>query len=678
MPKIQVNEQLVIDVDKNFFSLPQAEKDKIVDDAVTQDAISGTGKAFASGLLFNFRDEIVAALSEPSAAVSAMMGDDEAGAPYRKELTRQRALESAFRQQYPITSTVAEIGGGLIAPAGALGQIARAPTIGGRLIKGMGAGAVLGGLAGAGAGEEGERIERAQLGAGVGAVAAPIAMAAVPATKFVAKPLIQTAGRLTEAATRTPQGRAARMIARRLKEAGVTGAALEALKKSPKPETLADIDSAGIQSLSRLVAQSGGRGAELAKSLNARQFGTENIKSAAERIEKDLLDAGIPPQSALQAKSGLDKIKQEVVSPLYREAHALEVPMALRNKLRPLFDRPAVKQAVPSAQRLAANEGVPIKGDAIDNLDFAGFDYLQRALRQRADALYRQGKSDDAIAVQNIRNEFVDAMRASNKKFKEAFDLYGDTMGMERALDAGRKFRTIKDADELQATIGKMSEAEKHNFRIGVAQEIRNAIESAPSGRNVADVIAKSKQQLRQIREVFPESGAEKLEKALEAERIMAATRQRTLGGSQTFQTAAAAERAGVEDLMATERVIEGTKQGGIFGGLAGAVQGRVQPALMGVGARTSKALGDILFETEPAKRAAAIQRVQDIGKLPTMPIGRESIARRFARQAEGLPSALTRGLLFDVPTTAVQEIYTNPQGLKYAITERGATLLGE
>lgn len=677
MPKITVGD-LSFEVDKNFKNLPQSEQDRIIEDAVTQDAISGTGKAFASGLLFNFRDEVVAALSEPSAAVSAMLGDDEAGAPYRQELTRQRALESSFRQKYPVTSTVAEIGGGLIAPAGALGQIAKAPTIGGRLFKGMGVGAGLGGLAGAGAGEEGERIESAKVGGAVGAVAAPVAMAAVPAAKFVAKPLIETAGRLTEAAVRTPQGRAAKMVARRLKEAGVTGSALEALKKSPKPEAIADIDSAGIQSLSRLVAQSGGRGSELAKNLNARQFGTEKIQSAAERIEQDLLDAGVPPQSAMQAKAGLDQIKQQTVSPLYREAHALEVPMALRNKLRPFFDRPAVKQAIPSAQRLAANEGVPIKGDAIDNLDFAGFDYLQRTLRQRADALYRQGKSDDAQAVQAIRNEIVDAMKASNKKFKEAFDLYGDTMGMERALDAGRKFRTVKDAGELKATLGKMSEAEKHNFRIGVAQEIRNAIENAPSGRNVADVIAKSKQQLSQIKQVFPESGAEKLEKALESERIMAATRQRAMGGSQTFQTTAAAERAGIEDLAASERIVEGTRQGGIFGGLAGAVQGRVQPALMGVGPRTSKALGEILFETEPAKRAAAIQRVQDAKKLPTMPIGREPIARRFARQAEGLPSALTRGLLFDVPTTAVQEIYTAPNGLKYAITEQGATLLGE
>lgn len=679
MPKITIGD-LSFEVDKNFKNLPQAEQDKIIEDAVMQDAISGSGKAFASGLLFNFRDEVVAALSEPSAAISEFMGDEEAGAPYRQELTRQRALESAFRQQMPVTSTVAEIAGGIAAPGAALGQLARVPTLAGKLAGGIAGGAALGGLAGAGAGEEDGRLSSAGVGAGIGAAAGPVAMALPPLVGAVGAPIARTAGRLGEAAIRTPQGRAAKMIARRLKEAGVTGSTLEALKKSPKPEMIADIDSAGIHSLSRLVAQSGGRGSELARSLNIRQTGDDNIKSAAERIEQDLLDAGVPSQSALQAKAGLDQIKSVKVSPLYEQAHSVDVPQSMRDDLRGLFDRPAVKSAIPAAQRLAANEGKAVSGNAIDNLDFAGFDYIQRVLRQRADSLYRQGKSQDAQAVSAIRDEILDVLKRNNEPFKKAFDLYGDTMGNQRALELGQKFRTFKDADEITASLSKMSEAEKHHFRVGVAQTIRQEIDRAGPGRNVADIIAKSKQQLDQLSKAFPEGGIDKLQKSLDAERIMAITRQRTLGGSQTFQTSAEAQRAGIEDAGITERAVEGVRQGGFFGGLAGAVQGRVVPTMMGVGPRTSKALGEILFEADPARRAAAIQRVQDVAKLPTMPVGRESVARRIGRRMGGLPGVASRGLLFDVPTTIAEEIYTTPQGDKYAITDGGATytLLGD
>jgi len=60
------------------------------------------------------------------------------------------------------------------------------------------------------------------------------------------------------------------------------------------------------------------------------------------------------------------------------------------------------------------------------------------------------------------------------------------------------------------------------------------------------------------------------------------------------------------------------------------------------------------------------------------------SLAPTVAAQAPNAGSQLM-GLLGDTVfpqaqagTGPVQEIYTNPQGLKYAITEQGATLLGE
>jgi len=666
MPKIKVNDELVIEVDKNFFNLSPSEKNKIVDDAVVQDAIEGAGRAFASGMLFNFRDEIVSILSEPTAAISEFMGDAEAGAPFRAELTRQRALESAFRQQQPATSVASEIAGGLATPAGVLGLAAKAPTLAGRLIRGVASGAGMGALGGAGAAEEGQRLQGAGVGARVGAVAAPIAMAAAPVAKAVTAPVGRVIGGLGEMAIRTPQSRAAKMVARRLKQAGVSGSALEALKASPKPEAIADIDSAGIQQLSRLVAQSGGRGAELARSLNVRQFGDDVISGAADRIEKDLLDAGIPSQTTLQAKAGLDQIKSTKISPLYEEAHKLEVPQSVRQSLKPLFDRPAVVSAIPAAKRLAANQGVEFSGDAVDNLDYAGFDYIQRILMQNSRRAYNSGRPEDGSAIKALRDEIVDVLKKNNKSFKQAFEQYGETMGNQNALEAGKSFRSY-GADDLANQISNLTEGELHHFRVGVAQAIRDEIEKAASGRNVADVIANSKRKLSQIKSIFPESGVEKLEKALDAERAMAATRQRVLGGSQTFQTTAAAIDVGAEDMAATQRALQGAQQGGLFGSISGALGPTIQRATSTIGPRTSKALGEILFETDPMARSQAISRVQQAGgfgvprRAPGQPPSFESQmlpqSGVGSRILTALPSSLTRGLLFQTPQEISQEL---------------------
>ena len=658
MPTLKINDTLSINVDENFRNLSKAEQDRIVDEAVTQDAISGTGKAFASGLMFNFRDEIVSALSEPTSAIASFMGDEQGGRDYKLELSRQRALEEAFRAQNPATAISAEIAGGLIAPGGVLGTVAKAPTIAARVGKGMLAGGAMGGLSGAGMGEEGQRLQSAATGAAVGGVAAPIAMGVAPTLKAVGGGTARVAKGLGEMAIKTPQDRAAKIVARRLKQAGVTGEALEALKRSPKPETIADIDSSGISSLARLVAQSPYKGAELARSLNARQFGTDKIKSASERIEKDLLDAGVPVQSAREAKVGLDAIKRESTSPLYKQAHEVEVPQSFRDAVRPLFDRPAVRSSVPAAKRLAANSGDPITGDTVDSLDFKGFDYLQRSLNAMATKAFKAGDAETGNAIKAIRTEIVDQMKSVNKPFKEAFDTYGDVMSNERALEAGRKFLNLRDPNQIKDLLSGMSEAEKHNFRVGAAQTIRNAIESAADGRNMADVIAKSKKQLRQLQEAFPEGGFAKLEKALDVERTMARKRNEILGGSQTFKTSAESVGVAAADRAMTEKIIRGGREGGVLGAALGAVGDVARPAMMGIGPRTSKALGDILFETDPIRRGAAINRLQRVGNIPRQaPLPPSRLSQMGTSALQGLPSFMTRGLLFDAPISVSNEL---------------------
>ena len=105
-------------------------------------------------------------------------------------------------------------------------------------------------------------------------------------------------------------------------------------------------------------------------------------------------------------------------------------------------------------------------------------------------------------------------------------------------------------------------------------------------------------------------------------------------------------------------------------------------------------AVGDIMTATTPRKALGLVGNIAASTLYDYPKLGRgaaqvparllRSLAPTVAAQAPNAGSQLM-GLLGDTVfpqaqagTGPVQEIYTNPQGLKYAITEQGATLLGE
>jgi hypothetical protein len=668
MAKIEVNGVLKLDVDENFFKLSPKDQQEFVDQAVIQDAITGTGRAFMSGMMFSFRDEVVAALSEPASFVGGFM-DEEGGEEYRRELTRQRLLESGFRQQYPITSTLAELGGGVLAPGAALGVAARGATLGAKLGRTMAAGAGLGALSGAGAGEDLEsRAVQAGAGGALGAAVAPVAAAAFPVVGAIAAPAVTTVRRFAEAGVVEPSVRAARMVARRLKEAGVTSDALEALKREPKPMALADISSKGVQSLARLVAQSPGKGAELAESLNVRQFGDDAIDGAAKRIEQDLVQAGIPRQTALEAQAGINIIKGAKSSELYDKSNAFKVTNELRAKLKPLFSRPSMKGIIAEARNLAKERGENFRGSVLANIDMRGLDYVQRILRRKQRSLFNPASqaSDPVMggAVKSTRDEIVKILDEANPDFKTARSVYADAEARREALELGRKFKTMRSEGEIEDAIKDFGEDELHNFRVGMAQTIRDDIARARDGADFASRIAGNKQQITQMKEAFPPEAMAPIEEALSKESQMAATRGRTMSGSQSFQTFAEGGRAAQEDLGMMRRTIEGFRQGGPTGAVAAGVGPMAESAIKAIGPRTNRELGRLLFATDPAERAAAITRVQQARGMgrpsaaaPILPQQQPPMPGLMSRALRETPGTIGRGLLFSAADMIGEEL---------------------
>lgn len=138
----------------------------------------GLARAGFQGLTFGAGDEITAG----GVAALRALGGNNFGETYDKVLSHERGNMERFREQAPVASTVAEIGGALptaMVPLGALGRAAQGGSLATRALAGGAIGAGQGGLYGFNAGEGGfdERLDDAAIGAtiggGIGGVAAP-------------------------------------------------------------------------------------------------------------------------------------------------------------------------------------------------------------------------------------------------------------------------------------------------------------------------------------------------------------------------------------------------------------------------------------------------------------------------------------------------------------------------
>ncbi len=142
----------------------------------------GALRSAYQGLTYGGGDEAVAAIA---ATLDPLRNGDTVpstwGQRYDNALSSERGKLRQFRDAYPVTSTIAEVGGAL-PTALMLPMGAPAATPGGRVVAGAASGALQGGLYGALAGEGEGRVKEAErgalLGGGIGG-AAPVLGAGV-------------------------------------------------------------------------------------------------------------------------------------------------------------------------------------------------------------------------------------------------------------------------------------------------------------------------------------------------------------------------------------------------------------------------------------------------------------------------------------------------------------------
>lgn len=150
--------------------------------------ITEGARSFGQGVTLGFGDELEAALR--TGAIS--------GAEYEALRNQLRSQQESFKQDYPKTALGAELAGGLVLPAGAIGAGAKAPSMFRTVATGMG----LGGVQGYGASNTPEEAGNAATigaltgGAGAGVVGA-VGRAISPTLQRGARELMQEGVPLT-------------------------------------------------------------------------------------------------------------------------------------------------------------------------------------------------------------------------------------------------------------------------------------------------------------------------------------------------------------------------------------------------------------------------------------------------------------------------------------------------
>ena len=555
---------------------------------------------FLQGLTFSTADEIEAALR--AGAIS--------GPQYEQMLSRVRAGLKEYGEQYPVRSTLAEIGGGLAPVAAALGasmltggaaapavtatagrvaQVAgkQAPSLLGQIGRGSLYGGASGVASGVGGAEGGfsSRVTGGLIGGGLGFGLG----AAAPAISTVGAPVGRKIADVFRKTPVTAETKAQELIARALIREGTSPEQLAArqaqtvTKLGARDETLADIGGESMRRLARgaMAVPSGAQ-------TDVRQMLVERAVGAGPRITKDITDlTSIGERDILEVADEIIKTRAELAGPLYRQAFAAgEVYSPKIDEL--LAKSRDIKTAIESAR------GLPQYADLPPN-SMLMLDKAYKYVGDAANEAKRAGKLSRAKDLDELRIELLNAI--TDKKtgvpvYGEAVKTFNSESLLKDALEAGSSKFLKKSPAEINRELAKFTDdGERQMYRLGAVQSLRDEIYGMKETGDIAGKFINSREMRDRMRTVFNSEGEyEAFVKNLERERQMAITRSRIEGGSITTPLAQdVAEMAGPSP---TELIGSGAQMvgGNVLGGMANLYR-QLGPRIQGIDQNVAEAL---------------------------------------------------------------------------------------
>lgn len=579
------------------------------------------------GATFGFADEV---MDRIGAGIASFV-TDESYKDLLKEArsTTQERLDRQFEER-PALSLASQLAGGLLTGgAGASTKTGQAITSGirsgGRFAttaKAAGAGAAAGGAFGAGTAQEGERLEGATtgvvLGGGLG-ILAPIAgnvikKGASAAANSVTRRLGRSTGELQ------PVDKIAAKVAARLrKDFPDDKEYLRQLERYANTQGRSLIEEAG--ETTKNLAE----GASLFPSAQktASGFFDAKIGMAPDRIKGVLNNTVSPQVNYFDTLDDIIRVGRAKAAPLYNKAFAAnqQVDSPVINKILATPEgKSALKNAVKNIQNEMSLVAKPDKqltaiakdlkvlnsGSVGKGLKLRTLDNVKRSFDQTANKALRAGDEAEFKRIVNLKNALVKELDDADASgfYAKAREASGDYLQSKKAMDDGLRFLR-DDADIIARKFKDLSAPEKRAYKVGVLKSMRDKIDNTMDGRNVATLF-KNETNRKKLQSILSKREYNKLLKEANEIDELYKLRNQMSGNSRTAIREIAAEEfteAGVD-------IAQEVARRGVFNVAADKVVAAVGRKFSGLSDKAAGEVAEMLYETNPAKKAEIVKRL--------------------------------------------------------------------
>ncbi len=478
-----------------------------------------------------FADEIGAGMTAvPRAASDWMRGEGfDVGRAYDRTLETERELRRRRHERSPVASTAAEVvsglGTGAAAAKGGLTFLNGAQATGKSLMgRGMAEGSAWGALYGAG---EGEGLWDRLKGLGVGTTFGGLlgfgggAIAARGLPKQA--PNVGADNALAKAIAR--QGITTDQAKAQLSQMGDAGMPL-------------DLGPAFREQAEGLASIPGRAQVIVRNALDNRAAGAgQRITQAADKA------LGQPVNTIAMADDIIAK-RSAAAAPWYEAAYLKPVPFT--RELEDLLKRPSMTRALGSAQRLAADEGIPsqqwfanVAEDgtvAIRNVpDVRQLDLTKRALDDMISAAKRNDLNNEARILVGIKEKLLGIVDEAVPEYAQARNVFAGPSATLDAMETGKGiFKNTLTPNELRKLMADMGEGELEAFQQGARAAVADIMGTARNDANAALATFERGYSQEKLAMLVGKDKADQMLNSLGFERIFRDNRNFITGNSRT------------------------------------------------------------------------------------------------------------------------------------------------
>mgnify|MGYP003673339101 FL=1 len=579
-------------------------------------------QALGQGLALGFGDEIEGLIRGVYEGATSGKSFEDA---VNESIDYVRAQNTEFESQNPKSALALQVGGGMLTgfAGGGRALAAKGLSMGAKVGRGALTGAGVGGTTGAGMAEGGasDRALPAAIGATIGGVTGGTLPVAMAGASKVLSPII---GRMLPGGSRRQaEGLFRNTAAEDSLTAGKLSSGLDDIGPQGVP---ADVGGPSMKDLARYSGNKfGGKSAQ--EMLDSRHV-DQGVR-IAESINKNISD--VPLDDYID---GVGKLRRASANKNYGKLYESEMP--LTDELKGYFKNKVIQKAYEEAGDIAEAQG-DVLTPLFQEVDGATvylkpnmktLDYIKQSLDDKVEEAFRSGKNKLGGALKSLRDDFRDDLDKLAPDYKAARSEYAGHSAALESSELGAKFISSPKSVSVKK-ITEMGDHEHEAFLVGVADELRYKVLSAPDAADVTKRIFGNHNVRARLKAAFrgDEEAYNAFEKTIKNEAAMAETNASVRFGSRTAPMISDNESFGKAAGFVGDSL--GAAAGNPVAGIG--MAGRMVDALSAPPEAVAKHLTGLVLSQDPAKQKMAIELLR---RGPTVGNRAGAITRALATPA--------------------------------------------